>query len=60
MAKRSKAYREAAELVDRDRLYSPLEAAKLAKDTSKVKLDATVEVAIRLHLGRVLRELRRL
>jgi large subunit ribosomal protein L1 len=48
MAKRSKAYREAAELIDHERLYSPLEAAKLAKDTTKVKLDATVEVAIRL------------
>ena len=46
--KRSKAYQNAAELVDRERLYSPLEAAKLAKETSKVKLDATVEVAIRL------------
>ncbi|TCO65307.1 50S ribosomal protein L1 [Actinocrispum wychmicini] len=48
MAKHSKAYRQAAELVDRERLYSPLEAAKLAKETSKVKMDATVEVAIRL------------
>ncbi|MGH3759013.1 50S ribosomal protein L1 [Actinophytocola sp.] len=48
MAKRSKTYRQAAELVDRERLYSPLEAARLAKETSKVKLDATVEVAIRL------------
>jgi large subunit ribosomal protein L1 len=48
MAKRSKAYRQADELIDRERLYSPLEAAKLAKETSKVKLDATVEVAIRL------------
>jgi large subunit ribosomal protein L1 len=46
--KRSKAYKNAAELVDRERLYSPLEATKLAKETSKVKLDATVEVAIRL------------
>ena len=46
--KRSKAYKAAAELVDRERLYSPLEAAKLAKETSKVKLDSTVEVAIRL------------
>jgi large subunit ribosomal protein L1 len=46
--KRSKAYKAAAELVDRERLYSPLEAAKLAKDTSKVKLDGTVEVAMRL------------
>jgi large subunit ribosomal protein L1 len=48
MAKRSKAYRQATELIDRERLYSPLEAAKLAKETSKVKMDATVEVAIRL------------
>lgn len=48
MAKRSKAYREAAELIDRERLYAPLEAAKLAKETSKVKMDATVEVAVRL------------
>ena len=46
--KRSKTYRQAAEMVDRERLYSPLEAANLAKETSKVKLDATVEVAIRL------------
>jgi large subunit ribosomal protein L1 len=48
MTKRSKAYRQAAELIDRERLYAPLEAAKLAKETSKVKLDATVEVAMRL------------
>jgi large subunit ribosomal protein L1 len=46
--KRSKNYRAAAELVDRTKLYSPLEAANLAKETSKVKQDATVEVAIRL------------
>jgi large subunit ribosomal protein L1 len=48
MAKRSKAYNDAAKLVDKAKLYSPLEAAKLAKETSKVKLDATVEVAMRL------------
>ena len=48
MSKNSKAYREAAEKVDRDRLYTPLEAAKLAKDTSSKNQDATVEVAIRL------------
>jgi large subunit ribosomal protein L1 len=46
--KRSKAYLQAAEMVDRTKLYSPLDAANLAKQTSKVKLDATVEVAIRL------------
>src|SRR6266702_2795054 len=46
--KRSKAYRAAAELVDQAKLYSPVEAANLAKETSKVKTDATVEVAVRL------------
>src|SRR3982751_817396 len=48
MSKDSKAYREAAEKIDRDRLYTPLEAAKLARETSSKKQDATVEVAIRL------------
>ncbi|WP_031465582.1 50S ribosomal protein L1 [Sciscionella sediminilitoris] len=48
MAKRSKAYRAADELIDRDRLYTPLEAVGLAKETSKIKQDATVEVAMRL------------
>ena len=48
MAKRSKAYRTAAEMIDKERLYSPLDAAKLAKETSKIKMDATVEVAMRL------------
>ncbi|WP_216210542.1 50S ribosomal protein L1 [Amycolatopsis aidingensis] len=48
MTKRSKAYRQAAELIDRQRLYAPLDAVKLAQETSKVKLDATVEVAMRL------------
>ena len=46
--KRSKAYRAAAEKVDRDTLYTPLEAVRLAKDTSTTKYDATVEVAMRL------------
>ncbi|MGH3991239.1 MAG: 50S ribosomal protein L1, partial [Pseudonocardiaceae bacterium] len=46
--KRSKAYRQAAEKIDRARLYSPLEAAALAKEASPTKMDATVEVAIRL------------
>src|SRR5205814_9767313 len=48
MTKHSKAYRQAAELIDKARLYAPLEAAKLAKETSKSKMDATVEVAMRL------------
>jgi large subunit ribosomal protein L1 len=48
MAQRSKVYTDAAAKIDRDRLYSPLEAANLAKDTSSKKMDATVEVALRL------------
>src|SRR4051812_2391895 len=48
MSKTSKAYREAAEKVDKDNLYTPLQAAKLAKETSSKKQDATVEVAVRL------------
>ncbi len=48
MATRSKAYRNAEEKIDRERLYAPLEAIRLAKETSTVKYDATVEVAFRL------------
>ena len=48
MAKHGKNFRKAAELVDPAQLYSPLQAAGLAKQTSTTKYDATVEVAIRL------------
>src|SRR3954447_9150749 len=47
--KRSKAYTAAAAKIDADKLYAPLDAVRLAKETSSVaKFDATVEVAIRL------------
>ncbi len=46
--KRSKAYKTAAGLVDRENLYSPLEAAALAQKTSATKMDSTVEVALLL------------
>jgi large subunit ribosomal protein L1 len=45
---RSKAYRKAAELVEPDKMYSPLAAANLAKQSSPTKFDGTVEVAMRL------------
>src|ERR1700753_2837422 len=49
MAKRSKAYEQAAALVDREKLYTPSEAVKLAKQTTTTKkFDSTVEVAMRL------------
>ncbi|MUL41938.1 50S ribosomal protein L1 [Streptomonospora sp. PA3] len=46
--KRSKNHRKASQLVDRSKLYAPLDAVKLAKETSIVKFDPTVEVALRL------------
>ncbi|GAA4200978.1 50S ribosomal protein L1 [Actinocatenispora rupis] len=48
MAQHGKEYRKAFEAVEKDKLYSPLEAVELAKSTSKTKFDATVEVAMRL------------
>src|SRR5881398_2612356 len=48
MTQHGKNYRKVADLVDRERLYSPLEATRLAKQTSPTKMDATVEVAMRL------------
>ena len=48
MSTKSKAYKAAAELVDKSRLYRPIEAAKLAKETSSKNFDATVDVVFRL------------
>jgi large subunit ribosomal protein L1 len=46
--KKSKKYRAGAEKIDREKLYSPLEAVKLLKDISTAKFDETVEVHMRL------------
>ena len=46
--KRSKAYRAAADKIDDAKLYAPLEAVRLAKETASNTYDATVEVAFRL------------
>ena len=46
--KRSKEYNAAAEKIDAAKVYAPLEAVRLAKDTSLTKYDSTVEVAMRL------------
>ena len=45
---RSKTYRAASESIEQDKLYSPVEAIKLAKTNSKKKFDETVDVAMRL------------
>ncbi len=49
MPKHGKKYLAAAAKVDRDRNYSPADAVALAKETSTVNFDATVELHI--HLG---------
>jgi large subunit ribosomal protein L1 len=46
--KRSKAYRAAADKLTPGKLYAPLDAVRLAKETSTTKYDATVEVAMSL------------
>jgi large subunit ribosomal protein L1 len=46
--KRSKTLRAADAKVDREKQYAPLEAVRLAKETTTTKFDATVEVAFRL------------
>ena len=46
--KRSKRYKEAADKVDRSKLYALRDAAELAKETAKAKFDETVEMSVRL------------
>jgi large subunit ribosomal protein L1 len=48
MAHHGKKYLEASKLVDRERVYPPAEAATLAKETTTVNFDATVEAHLRL------------
>ena len=45
---RSKNYRAATQTFDKDELYAPLAAIKLAKSGSRTKFDETVDVAMRL------------
>ena len=48
MPQHGKRFKEAASLVDRDRLYSPREAVKILKQFPDSKFDETVELSIRL------------
>jgi large subunit ribosomal protein L1 len=48
MAGHGKKYLEAAKLIDRERVYPPDEAAALAKETTYVSFDGTVEAHLRL------------
>ncbi|MCJ7678957.1 MAG: 50S ribosomal protein L1 [Anaerolineales bacterium] len=48
MAKHGKKYRQAVAQVEIDKLYEPLQALTLARETSYTKFDGTIEVHIRL------------
>ena len=48
MAQHSKAYRQVADKIDKDKLYTPLQATTLAKESGSKKYDSTVDVSIRL------------
>jgi large subunit ribosomal protein L1 len=48
MTQRSKAYRAVAEKIDRDALYTPLQATTLAKEAGSKNYDSTVDVSVRL------------
>ncbi len=48
MARRGKKYQEVSKLVDREQIYSPDEAAELARQTTTVSFDATIEAHLRL------------
>jgi large subunit ribosomal protein L1 len=51
MSSRGKRYSSARDLVDRERVYSPLEAIHLLKSSAAAKFDETVEVHLRLGLN---------
>jgi large subunit ribosomal protein L1 len=48
MTKHGKKYREAVAKVEIDKLYEPLQALTLARETSYTKFDGTIEVHVRL------------
>jgi large subunit ribosomal protein L1 len=48
MAQHSKAYRAVSEKIDKDAVYSPLEATAMAKESGSAKYDSTVDVSMRL------------
>jgi large subunit ribosomal protein L1 len=51
MSAHGKRYRAAREAIDREQVYSPLEAVRLLKGTEGAKFDETVEVHFRLGLN---------
>jgi large subunit ribosomal protein L1 len=48
MTQHSKAYRAVADKIDKDAVYTPLEATTLAKESGSKNYDSTVDVSVRL------------
>lgn len=48
--RRAKGYRKSAEQIEKGKSYAPEQAVELAKKTSHVKFDATVELHVRLNV----------
>jgi large subunit ribosomal protein L1 len=48
MTQHSKAYRAVAEKIDKDAVYTPIEATTLAKESGSKNYDSTVDVSVRL------------
>src|SRR2546421_10484230 len=51
MASHGKRYRQARGVIDREQLYTPVEAVRLLKDSPAAKFDETVEVHLNLGLN---------
>src|ERR671933_2152589 len=51
MAKHGKTYRQSRGAIDRERVYSPLEAVRTVRELPGPKFDETVEVHVRLGLN---------
>ncbi|MBU1076162.1 MAG: 50S ribosomal protein L1 [Spirochaetes bacterium] len=52
MAKKSKKYKASVEKVDREKIYSLEEALKLVKEMPKLKYDESLDIQVRLHMGK--------
>ena len=52
MAKAGKKYQDAAKLLETGKVYSVEEAIELVKKTATAKFDETIELHVRLEIGR--------
>ena len=51
MTQHGKRYKQVRSAIDRERVYSPVEAVKILKETDTAKFDETIEVHMNLGLN---------